>query len=44
MAERCLNHLKMVTRIQSLNYVNMDNIDEYQKGKAGIKEGEEIEE
>jgi len=31
-------------RIQSLNYVNMENIDEYQKGKAGIKEGEEIEE
>lgn len=31
-------------RIQSLNYVNMENIDEYQKGKAGIKEGEDIEE
>lgn len=26
-------------RLQSLNYMNIDAIDEYQKGKAGIKEG-----
>lgn len=26
-------------RLQSLNYVNIDQIDEYQKSKAGVKEG-----
>ena len=27
-------------RLQSLNYVNIEDIDAYQKGKAGVKEGE----
>lgn len=26
-------------RLQSLNFVNIENIDEYQKNKAGVKEG-----
>lgn len=30
-------------RLQSLNYVNIDDIDAYQKGKAGIKEGNDEE-
>ena len=30
-------------RLQSLNYVNIKDIDAYQKGKAGVKEGEEDE-
>lgn len=30
-------------RLQSLNYVNIKDIDAYQKGKAGIKEGEDDE-
>jgi len=25
-------------RLQSLNYVNIEDIDAYQKGKAGVKE------
>lgn len=28
-------------RLQSLNYVNIKDIDAYQKGKAGVKEGED---
>jgi hypothetical protein len=28
-------------RLQSLNYVNIEDIDAYQKGKAGIKEGKD---
>ena len=28
-------------RLQSLNYVNIEDIDAYQKGKAGVKEGED---
>ena len=31
-------------RLQSLNYVNIEDIDAYQKGKAGVKEGEKVEE
>jgi len=27
-------------RLQSLNYVNLEDVDSYQKGKAGVKEGE----
>lgn len=30
-------------RLQSLNYVNIKDIDAYQKGKAGVKEGEKDE-
>lgn len=30
-------------RLQSLNYVNIKDVDAYQKGKAGIKEGEKNE-
>jgi hypothetical protein len=30
-------------RLQSLNYVNIKNIDKYQKGKAGVKEGDKDE-
>lgn len=31
-------------RLQSLNYMNIDVIDEYQKNKAGVKEGSQDEE
>ncbi|WP_242946203.1 phage portal protein [Geosporobacter subterraneus] len=30
-------------RLQSLNYVNIENVDEYQKSKAGVKDGEQNE-
>jgi hypothetical protein len=28
-------------RLQSLNYVNLNEVDAYQKSKAGVKEGED---
>jgi hypothetical protein len=28
-------------RLQSLNFVNLDEVDAYQKNKAGVKEGKE---
>ena len=31
-------------RLQSLNFVNIENVDEYQKGKSGVKEGGAVEE
>lgn len=30
-------------RLQSLNYVNIENVDTYQKSKAGVKEGDQNE-